>query len=331
MRWTKGATSLLLCANMLAGCDYEIPPRLDPQLAPAAIGDLTADGQPCAPIEGHRLYRVADGALGEAESALGDRDLVLASTALAGDLVPGALTVPLMIDGSGDGGDGEADRRGELADDPALAADKTLKERARVERNLAADTWLAKGVLQPYVVRTVLAEDRAGSLRACWAGTVLHVNFVSAGVSNIPFVERPAVILLNAPPSAVVADIIDRGPPAPTDQRAFQIFFDFDKADITPGGRKVIAAAAGAARSGHAVHIMVTGHTDSSGPVALNQVLSQRRAEAVAAELVADGVSQSEIATRGVGKSGQLVQTPDGTREAQNRRATIELDPQPAI
>jgi outer membrane protein OmpA-like peptidoglycan-associated protein len=331
MRWMKGATSHLLCAGLLAGCSYETPPRLDPQLAPAAIGDLTAGGQPCAPIEGHRLYRVADGALGQAESALGERDLVPASAVLAGDLVPGALTVPLMIDGSGDGGDWEADRRDELADDPALAADRTLKERARAERNLAADTWLAKGVLQPYVVRTVQAEDRAGSLRACWAGTVLHVNFVSAGVSNIPFAERPVVILLSTPPSAVVSDIVDRAQAVPADQRAFQVFFEFDKSDLTAAGRKIIAAAAGAARSGHVIHILVTGHTDTSGSIALNQTLSERRAQAVADELVADGVAASEIATRGVGKSGLLVATSDGTREAQNRRATIELDPQSAI
>ncbi|MEA2755852.1 MAG: hypothetical protein QOJ54_2141, partial [Aliidongia sp.] len=54
-----------------------------------------------------------------------------------------------------------------------------------------------------------------------------------------------------------------------------------------------------------------------------------QRAAAVARELVADGIPAGEIATRGVGKSDLLVATPDGTREAQNRRATIEFDPKP--
>jgi len=120
MRWTKRATSALCVAALLAGCSG-IPPRLDPQLAPGAIGDQTADGLPCAPLEGHRLYRVADDALGLAEQALGEADLALVSPTLAVALVPGALSVPLMIDASGDGGDGEADRRQTLADDPALA------------------------------------------------------------------------------------------------------------------------------------------------------------------------------------------------------------------
>jgi|GEM_PF-5225429 outer membrane protein OmpA-like peptidoglycan-associated protein len=329
MRWTRRATSLLCTGGLLAGC-YHIPPRLDPQLAPAAIGDTTADGMPCAPLEGHRLYRVADAALGQAEEALGDRDLAAASPALAADLVPGALTVPLMIDGSGDGGDHEADRRRELAIDPTLS-DPKLKEADLAERNLAADTWLAKSRLVPYVVRTVMAEDRAGSYRACWAGTVLHVNFVSAGVSIIPFVSRPIVIMLSEPPSAVVADIVDRVPVEEEPRRAFQIFFDFASADLTAGGRQVVRAAADAAKSGRTVHILVTGHTDSVGPTTVNQLLSERRAESVAQELVADGVPATEIATRGVGKSDPLVPTADGTREAQNRRATIELDPQASI
>jgi outer membrane protein OmpA-like peptidoglycan-associated protein len=328
MPWTKRATSAL-CAVLLAGCSYTIPPRLDPQLAPAAIGDQTADGMPCAPLEGHRLYRVADGARGQAEQALGEADLVAASPVLTAALVPGALTVPLTIDGAGDGGDWEADRRQSLAEDPALAA-PALKAAARTERDLAADTWLAKGTLEPYVVRSVMAEDRAGSFRACLAGTVLHVNFVSAGRSALPFAEQPMVILLSQPPSRVLADIVDRAPDQ-DGERAFQVFFDFARSDLTAAGRKVVEAAAGVARSGHAVHILVTGHTDTVGSAAFNQTLSEQRAAAVARELIADGMPATEIATRGVGKSDPLVPTTDGTREAQNRRATIELDPKPAV
>jgi outer membrane protein OmpA-like peptidoglycan-associated protein len=326
MRWTKRATSALCAAALLAGCSG-IPPRLDPQLAPAAIGDQTADGLPCAPLEGHRLYRVADDALGLAEQTLGEAGLALASPTLAAALVPGALSVPLTIDASGDGGDGEADRRQTLADDPALTT-PALKAAARTERRLAADTWFAKSALQPYLVRTVMAEDRAGSFRACWAGTVLHVNFVSAGISALPFAERPMVILLSEPPSRVMADIVDRVP-GTAGERAFQVFFDFARSDLTAAGRKVIEAAADTAKSGHPIHILVTGHTDTVGTAGFNQTLSDQRATTVARELVADGMPAGGIATRGVGKSDLLVPTPDGTREAQNRRATIELDPKP--
>jgi outer membrane protein OmpA-like peptidoglycan-associated protein len=111
----------------------------------------------------------------------------------------------------------------------------------------------------------------------------------------------------------------------PEAQRAFQVFFDFNKSDLTGAARQVIKAAAQTAQSGHFVHLVVTGHTDTVGSARYNQGLSERRAEAVKAELVADGLPDGEITTQGVGKTGLLVPTADGVREAQNRRATIEL------
>ena len=120
------------------------------------------------------------------------------------------------------------------------------------------------------------------------------------------------------PPPAPVAK-------APEAQRAFQVFFDFNKSDLTAAARQVIKAAADTAQSGHFVHVVVTGHTDTVGSARYNQRLSERRAEAVKGELVVDGLPDGEITTLGVGKTGLLVPTADGVREAQNRRATIEL------
>jgi OOP family OmpA-OmpF porin len=112
---------------------------------------------------------------------------------------------------------------------------------------------------------------------------------------------------------------------APEAQRAFQVFFDFNKSDLTGAARQVIKAAAATAKSGNFVHLVVTGHTDTVGSAAYNQGLSERRADAVKDELVADGLPTAEITTLGAGKTGLLVPTADGVREAQNRRATIEL------
>ena len=120
------------------------------------------------------------------------------------------------------------------------------------------------------------------------------------------------------PPPAVVVQ-------PPEAQRAFQVFFDFNKSDLTGAARQVIKAAASTAQSGHFVHLVVTGHTDTVGSAQYNQGLSDRRAASVKGELVADGLPGAEITTLGVGKTGLLVPTADGVREAQNRRATIEL------
>ena len=113
--------------------------------------------------------------------------------------------------------------------------------------------------------------------------------------------------------------------PAPEPQRAFQVFFDFNKSDITADAASIIRQAAATVVAGHLAKIDVTGHTDTVGSAGYNQKLSERRAAAVKAELIKDGVGADTIATVGVGKSGLLVPTPDGVREPQNRRAEIEL------
>jgi OmpA-OmpF porin, OOP family len=133
------------------------------------------------------------------------------------------------------------------------------------------------------------------------------------------------------PPPAAIAPPPPTPMPAPAPaphvevQRAFQVFFDFNKSDITAAAAKVIQAAADNVKAGHVTQIVVTGHTDTVGSAQYNQGLSERRAAAVRTQLVADGVAANGISTRGVGKTGLLVPTADGVREAQNRRAEIVL------
>ena len=50
-----------------------------------------------------------------------------------------------------------------------------------------------------------------------------------------------------------------------------------------------------------------------------------RRAQAVASELVRDGVPRDQIAITGHGEDALLVRTADGVREPQNRRVEIVI------
>ncbi len=106
-------------------------------------------------------------------------------------------------------------------------------------------------------------------------------------------------------------------------QSKYEIYFAFDHADITPEGAQIVAAAAKSAMAGNLAHIEVVGHTDTVGPVAYNQRLSERRAAAVKQALIADGVPSDTIAAHGVGKTDLAVPTPDGVREPKNRRVEI--------
>ncbi|MBV8397518.1 MAG: OmpA family protein [Acetobacteraceae bacterium] len=113
--------------------------------------------------------------------------------------------------------------------------------------------------------------------------------------------------------------------PAPAVQpaRSYLVFFDWDKATLTDRARQIIREAADNSTRVQYTRIEVNGYTDTSGTPQYNQRLSVRRAQAVAAELVRDGVPRNAISIQGFGDTHLLVPTGPGVREPQNRRVEI--------
>jgi outer membrane protein OmpA-like peptidoglycan-associated protein len=103
------------------------------------------------------------------------------------------------------------------------------------------------------------------------------------------------------------------------------VYFPWDKSILVADAQSVVQSAATDATSHGATGVAVVGYTDTSGSVAYNVRLSERRAKVVADALVGLGVSQSIVSVDWKGKSDLAVQTPDGVREPLNRRATITL------
>ncbi len=114
--------------------------------------------------------------------------------------------------------------------------------------------------------------------------------------------------------------------PAPEIQRSYIVFFDWDSAEVTAEALAVIGRAASTAKEFRVTRISAVGHTDLSGPDSYNLKLSDRRATAVRDALADDGVGLGFIESVGLGEAEPLVQTPDGVREAQNRRVEIRLE-----
>jgi OOP family OmpA-OmpF porin len=112
---------------------------------------------------------------------------------------------------------------------------------------------------------------------------------------------------------------------APAPARTYLVFFDFDRADLTDRARQIIAEAAQNSTRVQTTRIEVAGHADRAGTPQYNQRLSQRRAEAVAAELERRGIPRSQMMVQAFGESRPLVPTADGVREPQNRRVEIVL------
>jgi len=70
-------------------------------------------------------------------------------------------------------------------------------------------------------------------------------------------------------------------------------------------------------------HVLIEGHTDSIGGDELNLALSQKRADAVKERLVAKGVAEERITTRGYGKKYPLASNETPAGRQQNRRVEV--------
>ena len=126
-----------------------------------------------------------------------------------------------------------------------------------------------------------------------------------------------------APAPAMAAAPAAAPAPAVQPARSYLVFFDWDKATLTDRARQIIREAADNSTHVQYTRIEVNGYTDTSGTPQYNQGLSIRRASAVKAELIKDGVPAGAITTQGFGETHLLVPTADGVREPQNRRVEI--------
>ena len=77
-----------------------------------------------------------------------------------------------------------------------------------------------------------------------------------------------------------------------------RVYFETGSADIGPKGQETIAAVAKAVAGGALSKVELTGYTDRTGDLSINEALSKRRAQAVQAALVAAGVVEADITLR---------------------------------
>lgn len=148
---------------------------------------------------------------------------------------------------------------------------------------------------------------------------LVEVDKVKA-VAEAPVRARPAA---TAPAQGLAA-----APVAPVPEKvtfSSDALFDFDRAVLKPEGRRNLDELIGRIKSIDLEVVIAVGHTDATGSDAYNQRLSERRAEAVKAYMVNQGVPANRIRTEGRGKSEPVASndTPEG--RAQNRRVEVTV------
>jgi outer membrane protein OmpA-like peptidoglycan-associated protein len=102
------------------------------------------------------------------------------------------------------------------------------------------------------------------------------------------------------------------------------ILFATGKAELQPESRPVLKEIASTLKQHADLKILVEGHTDNVGSPASNLSLSDARAAAVKAALVADfGIDGARITTKGFGDTKPTVPNAIAAGRAQNRRVEI--------
>jgi outer membrane protein OmpA-like peptidoglycan-associated protein len=103
------------------------------------------------------------------------------------------------------------------------------------------------------------------------------------------------------------------------------IYFEVNKTEVKPAMRERLSEIAKALATVGNRHVLVEGHTDSTGADDYNLKLSRLRAEAVRSILIAGGVSADRIESQGYGKTRPVASNATATGKAQNRRVEIVI------
>lgn len=105
--------------------------------------------------------------------------------------------------------------------------------------------------------------------------------------------------------------------------RIYGILFDIDSATIRPESKPVLDEVVASLEGQPDWRLTIEGHTDSTGSAEHNRALSQQRADAVKAYLVAAGIDSTRLQTAGFGASQPVADNATELGRSQNRRVEL--------
>jgi peptidoglycan-associated lipoprotein len=139
-------------------------------------------------------------------------------------------------------------------------------------------------------------------------------------------VEKPVEEV--APPP-VVTPPVEQPPPVKVEQPVVisleDVFFDFDKYNISDAYKQVLAKDADQLMKNHAQKVLVEGHCDERGTIEYNMALGEKRAKAVVDFFTTYGIPADRITWISYGKEKPFDTGHNEAAWAKNRRAHLVL------
>lgn len=103
------------------------------------------------------------------------------------------------------------------------------------------------------------------------------------------------------------------------------ILFDTGKAELKPEAKNNLDQMAGIMKKYPENILTINGYTDNTGSLAVNETLSEKRANAVKNQLLAAGMPASVMSSYGKGPSSPIADNSSVAGRRQNRRVEIEV------
>jgi outer membrane protein OmpA-like peptidoglycan-associated protein len=185
--------------------------------------------------------------------------------------------------------DEEAQRQAELA----AAREAQMKAQAELQQ--------AKAQAQADALKAKEEAARADAERARQAAAQLRAQLLE---------QLNRVLMTRDTPRGLVVTMAD-------------VLFETGKYDLRPNTREVLSRLAGILLAHPGLNLAVEGYTDSTGTDAINQRLSQQRADTVREYLITQGLAPDSITSQGFGSSNPVASNDTAAGRQQNRRVEL--------
>jgi outer membrane protein OmpA-like peptidoglycan-associated protein len=146
----------------------------------------------------------------------------------------------------------------------------------------------------------------------------IHLNSSEFSGGMLIAETKPLQITAKILPASALKAQIDK-----TGKVALHVNFATDKTDILPDSQPQIEQVVQLLKQDPVLKLAINGYTDATGDPAHNKTLSEGRAKAVAAAIIAKGIDRNRLSAAGFGDADPVADNATEEGKAQNRRVEL--------